>query len=402
MEKRYDIKLQTFFEEYENLLTQKNESCKRSFSSQVENMKKNNSDYIKTMENRMKEVLPSDFNESVENIDLKNKIDTLVKDLGLVNHDEVGKYMHEIKEEYDLRISFTSKSVEIVENLTSAHEDSINIIKESINNINTQLSRIDTSTTNGENEINSRNNPYIRNHESIPRDKTNDQRTELIMFLDSNGKFLEDRKLLTIKWNTFNRCGNINKINNFINGDIIYNNLKYILINVGVNDIDENSGEAVFNQIQETIDIIREKYNTVKIILSEITPRKDNRDDEVIACNSLINEYADRNNFIFVAHHSNLRDSNGSFLFDCKHIKKNYIPRFAANLKMALRKAYNITAPAYSHSQTHREHYNRPVPTNTKPLYPQHNYEFFNNESNFDCYETFKNELKRKLLAVFE
>ena len=71
---------------------------------------------------------------------------------------------------------------------------------------------------------------------------------------------------------------------------------------MGNNDIDEKSGVSVINYLKETIDNIREKYDTVKIILSEITPRKDNRDEEVKACNRLISKYANNNPFIFVAY----------------------------------------------------------------------------------------------------
>ena len=161
------------------------------------------------------------------------------------------------------------------------------------------------------------------------------------MFLDSNAKYLDYRKLWTTKGTLFKRCGNPNEIDNIINGSVFYRNLKYILINVGVNDIDENSGVSVFNRIRETIENIQDKY-TVKIILGEITPRKDDKDDDVKTCNRIISEYAGDKPDIFVAYHSNLRDDNGSFLFDNKHIKNNCIARFAANLKIALRKAYNI------------------------------------------------------------
>ena len=53
MEKRYDNKVQTYFEELEKLLTHKIESSKRSFTSQVENLKKNNSDFKAFMEKKI-------------------------------------------------------------------------------------------------------------------------------------------------------------------------------------------------------------------------------------------------------------------------------------------------------------------------------------------------------------
>ena len=42
MEKRYDIKLETYFEEVEKLVTQKIENSKRSFTNRVDNLMQNN------------------------------------------------------------------------------------------------------------------------------------------------------------------------------------------------------------------------------------------------------------------------------------------------------------------------------------------------------------------------
>ena len=153
--------------------------------------------------------------------------------------------------------------------------------------------------------------------------------------MDSNSKFIYFRKLWTVNRTKSHRCGNLNKANKFINGDTYYSNLKYILINVGVNDTDENNGVAVFNKMNIFIDTIERKYPTVKIILSEITPRKDVRDAEVIICNHLLHQLAKINKSIYVAKHRNLRDEEGSFLQDEKHTKKNGIARCGKSKKGA-------------------------------------------------------------------
>ena len=78
------------------------------------------------------------------------------------------------------------------------------------------------------------------------------------------------------------------------------------------------------------------KYPGIKIICSEITPRKVRRDTEMLQCNKLLNGYASSMGNIYVAHHSNLRDETYSNLYDIKHLKENIIPRFASNIKRAL------------------------------------------------------------------
>ena len=47
------------------------------------------------------------------------------------------------------------------------------------------------------------------------------------------------------------RCGNLYEVVTALNEKVIYTHLKYVLVNVGVNDTDENSGSAVFNMIDE-------------------------------------------------------------------------------------------------------------------------------------------------------
>ena len=95
----------------------------------------------------------------------------------------------------------------------------------------------------------------------------------------------------------------------------------------------------MFNNICNIINQIKTKYPDIKIILCEITPRKDNRDEEVIKCNRMFNTYASSQQGIYLAHHSNLRDETYSLFRDNKHIKGYKIVKFAANIKRALRVA---------------------------------------------------------------
>ena len=109
-----------------------------------------------------------------------------------------------------------------------------------------------------------------------------------------------------------------------------------ILIHVGVNDIDHKSGQQVFTEIKENIALLRSKYPEIKVTLAELTPRKDNKDTEVMECNRLINEWAANEASVFIASHANLRENKEQFLEDNKHIAKKRIGVFVVNLKKAL------------------------------------------------------------------
>ena len=98
-------------------------------------------------------------------------------------------------------------------------------------------------------------------------------------------------------------------------------------------------------------------FPEIKIILSEITPRTDGKDKEVIKCNELIKEMAKNDDSIFVAFHSNLRDEDYFMFTDVKHISRNAVPRFAANLKRALRSAYGEKS-SFQRNRTNRHNLN--------------------------------------------
>ena len=87
------------------------------------------------------------------------------------------------------------------------------------------------------------------------------------------------------------------------------------------------------------------------MILSEITPRWDDKDIEVKKCNEIIGSRASELNFVYLAKHDNLRNGSGRMYSDVKHIKRDSVPVFVANIKNALRKAYDMPTPTYRNNQ---------------------------------------------------
>lgn len=87
-----------------------------------------------------------------------------------------------------------------------------------------------------------------------------------------------------------------------------FSDLQGVLISCGVNDIDRKSGNDVADEILELIKFINQSYPSVKIIVSEVTPRMDERDHEVKICNDkLLKSIPYLNNVIFVEQ-NNLRN----------------------------------------------------------------------------------------------
>ena len=86
------------------------------------------------------------------------------------------------------------------------------------------------------------------------------------------------------------------------------------------------------------------RLHRIKLIVSEITLRKDTRDGEVKALNNLPNNYGHSHVDVIIAKHRNLRDPSWSMYRDEKHIKNEKIAKLAANLIKALKTAYGITS----------------------------------------------------------
>ena len=188
-----------------------------------------------------------------------------------------------------------------------------------------------------------------------------DETTELVLVMDSNARYIDFKKLWTIRTTDIQRKGTMKEVNGILDNKV-YKYLKYLFFSVGCNDIEYNSGAHVFDEIKKTVERIQSQYPNVKVILSEITPRMDcaDLDKEVKDCNELLNNYVNESDKTYIVRNSNLRDRK-FFLSDGKHLSKNTIGRFASNIKWALRRAYGIrwTNNYSSHSTIHTNNIQR-------------------------------------------
>ena len=135
-----------------------------------------------------------------------------------------------------------------------------------------------------------------------------------------------------------------------------------LALHFGVNDLDHKPGATVAKDLVKLVGEIRQRHQSLKIVVSEVTPRQLRRDEEVMECNDILNQELGDMKDVTIAHHSNLRVEGWLFHSpnDDKHLAKNSIGKFAANLKVALRKATGLAEkrqpdnerqPSYRHSR---------------------------------------------------
>jgi hypothetical protein len=162
--------------------------------------------------------------------------------------------------------------------------------------------------------------------------------------MDSNKKHLNPRKLWSLKGTSWNFCPHIRDIREMLSNGR-HQEFDTILISCGVNDIDNMSGTKVHDELLSVVNFIFEKYPTHKVIVSHVTPRKDELNKEVIICNAMLDKSANQSDKLYLVDHTNLQDMRRSILHDTKHIKQESVRHFAGNIKRTLRMSYDIQLP---------------------------------------------------------
>ena len=138
-------------------------------------------------------------------------------------------------------------------------------------------------------------------------------------------------------------CGSLFDVEERIRAETNVQNIKYVVLSIGVNDVETKSAEQVMQQLEVVVGLLRGKHGQPKIVIGELTPRNDQKDVEVKKCNELIKQYADTNNdHIFLAKQHRLRTPDWKHYYDNKHITPYAVPIFVASLKNALRAACGI------------------------------------------------------------
>ena len=230
-------------------------------------------------------------------------------------------------------------------------QDAIEVMRAERSDNNSQTSTPDTDLIakrvqellahNTNNNTNNANNNQAQNNHRERRKLYEGRDVDVMFCMDSNSKFIKFKKLWTVKNTVRRRVYTQQQLKEYIM-DLHAKSIKYFLIHIGVNDIDHAAGDEVYEQIADNISLLQQKYPEIKIILAELTPRRDTKNEEVNKCNQLLNQYCTANDNIFIASHESLRSNVEYYLYDNKHVSRKAIGVFVVNLKKALCNAHGI------------------------------------------------------------
>lgn len=168
--------------------------------------------------------------------------------------------------------------------------------------------------------------------------------TKLLICMDSNRRYLNTKMFWKPQGTTWKSCSTLQQVKKNIKKGT-FNNLEAVLISCGVDDLDSKSGADVADELVRLVNRIKLKYPSANVIVSEITPRNDIRDQEVYKCNEVLNATLREMPSVFLVEQSNLRDGTWSMYHDTKHVKKSCIATFASNLKKGIRMSYGTELP---------------------------------------------------------
>ena len=168
-----------------------------------------------------------------------------------------------------------------------------------------------------------------------------------------------------------------------------YRSVKYLLISVGTNDLDDKDNEQVFGELELVLADIRTQFPGIKFIINELLPRKDERNSEIGEFNRRLGDYVRTQHDTTIASQQNITDM--SMFYDNKHLSESKVPIYAKNIIIALLKAYGIkekrelfTAPGVQHHTIfgNGQYNNRNASGHTFQPSDRRNNMFHNNNNN--------------------
>ena len=119
-----------------------------------------------------------------------------------------------------------------------------------------------------------------------------------------------------------------------------HKSVKYLLISVGTNDLDDKDNEQVFGELELVLADIRTQFLGIKFIINKLLPREDERNSEIGEFNRRLGDYAKTRHNTTIASQQNIKDM--SMFYDNKHLTNRRSRYTQKNIINALLKAYGI------------------------------------------------------------
>ncbi|CAB3997894.1 Hypothetical predicted protein [Paramuricea clavata] len=174
-----------------------------------------------------------------------------------------------------------------------------------------------------------------KNNENQEQVQDQSPEYDFVILCDSNRKYINADQLYPKGNNKVIPCGNTAKAIDILTSPRF--TVKHgIIINTGVNDLESLSPKDIIESQTCLVNIATTNFPDKKIIMSSITPRRDDLDKFVFEVNKAVAQNICKILNVVLVDNGNLR-SKDQFYFDTKHLSRRHgIPLFATNLKKSL------------------------------------------------------------------
>ena len=170
-------------------------------------------------------------------------------------------------------------------------------------------------------------NPYVQ------ETKTKIDANTLLLF-DSNGKFIKPNLLSKESTSQKIDCMTIDELTDMIPKYEIIQDPTKLLLNVGLNDLDNKSVAEVCSKYEEAVKVLTNKFKFAKIYLNSIFYRKDGSlKKETDELNHFISGLCDSTNNLNYINNYNINVHNNT---DTKHIGRKNLHILLSNIKYVL------------------------------------------------------------------
>ncbi|XP_016350301.1 uncharacterized protein LOC107695035 [Sinocyclocheilus anshuiensis] len=183
-------------------------------------------------------------------------------------------------------------------------------------------------------------------HQQHPSDSTaptSSEQPEIALLIDSNGKFIDIKKLFPRHRALKHWCPNTDKALELLTESQL-GHPSHIIIHTGTNDL-RSQQDRVSDSLRAVVEKARHTFPNSKIILSTLLQRKDFHPNTISKINANISRHCALVPNVYLAHHPDL---DTDFLYDHVHLYKNLVHILAKRLKDVTLNRTNQTSPRWS------------------------------------------------------
>ncbi|XP_030279699.1 histone-lysine N-methyltransferase set1-like isoform X2 [Sparus aurata] len=154
------------------------------------------------------------------------------------------------------------------------------------------------------------------------------EKPDIVILIDSNGKFINEKKLFPTHTVAKIWCPNTQHAMDLLSEERL-GSPSHIIIHTGSNDL-RSQQERVSGSLRRVIEKASTSFPNSRVVMSTLLPRKDFHPDTIHRINSSMSRDCVLRPNVHLAHHPTL-DVN--CLYDHVHLFKNKVPIFARTLK---------------------------------------------------------------------